>query len=330
MSEEQARDAFSIMRSDILSLYRLDWSKLWPTIENRLMHDPEFWVNGFTRQDAVDAAQVLKAVFPWEWVRRRYRDAAKKPLEVGMWDAMQADQGFPAYVLARTAIGCICKDPGWNYLITLAAACKLLKDYPKGSSLLHRIATEPGHIHQANFSSYLLRRQLLAEIEPATGSGNAKHDMAAQAGNAIFDIEMKALTSSDPARQVTHEIEEKCRKLPSALPRPVVFFVLLVETSIASNHKSWPDQLSSITPDVFERTASVSAVVVGRMFIDSAGGPIKWSFDKFVINDHAHHCVDEQSLRLVFEPNWQRLTYPLMPIVFTYNLTDKADGKTNK
>lgn len=64
MSEEQGRDAFSIVRGDILSLYRLDWSKLWPAIENRLMHDPEFWVNGFTRKEAVDAARFLKTVFP--------------------------------------------------------------------------------------------------------------------------------------------------------------------------------------------------------------------------------------------------------------------------
>lgn len=330
MSEEQCRDAFSIVRGDILSLYRLDWPKLWPAIENRLMYDPEFWINGFTRHDAMDAAKILKTAFPWEWVRRRYRNAAKKPSEVGMWDVMPADQGFPAYHLARTAIGCICKDPGWNYLITLAESCKLLKGFPKGSSLLQRIATEPGHIHQANFSGYLLQRRLLAEIEPATGSGNARHDMAVRVGDVIFDIEMKALTSSNPARQVTQEIMEKCRKLPSTPPRPVVFFVLLVETSVASDHKAWSDQLHSITPEVFERTAGVSSVVVGRMFVDSSGGPVKWSFDKFVINDRAHHRVDEPQLRLVFQPNWQRLSYPLMPIVFSYNLTDSANGTNNK
>jgi len=243
---------------------------------------------------------------------------------------MQADQGFPAYHLARTAIGCICKDPGWNFLITLAESCRLLKSYPKGSSLLQRIATEPGHIHQANFSGYLLKRQMLAEVEPATGSGNAKHDMAGRIGDVLFDVEMKTLTSSDPARQVTKEILEKCCKLPSTPRRPVVFFVLLVETSVASDHKSWPDQLNSITPDVFHHTTGVSSVVVGRMFVDSAGGPVKWSFDKFVFNKHAHHRVNEQSLRKVFEPNWQRLAYPLMPIVFSYNPTERGGGNTNK
>jgi hypothetical protein len=247
-----------------------------------------------------------------------------------MWDAMQVDQGFPAYHLARTAIGCICKDPGWNYLITLAESCKLLKSYHKGNLLLQRIATEPGHIHQANFSGYLLKRQLLDEIEPATGSGNAKHDMSARIDNVIFDIEMKALTSSDPARQVSKEIVEKCRKLPSTPRRAVVFFVLLVGTSVVNNHKTWADQLNSITPTVFENTSGVSSVVVGRMFVDSAGGPIKWSFDKFVFNEHAHHHVDEQSLRKVFEPNWQRLLYPLMPIVFSYNPTESGEAKSNK
>jgi hypothetical protein len=327
MTEEQGCNAFSILRSDILGLYRLDWPKLWPAIENRLMHDPEFWVSGFTRQDAVDAATILKSVFPWEWVRRRYRDSAKKPTEVGMWDVMQADQGFPAYLLARTAIGCVCKDPGWNYLITLAKSCKLLKGFPKGSSLLQRIAKEPGHIHQANFSEFLLQRGLLAAVEPTTGSGNAKHDMTVRAGDLALDIEMKALTSSDPARQVTREIADKCRKIPSSLPRPLVFFVLLVETSITSNHQSRPDQLNSINSDVFGQTTGVSCVVVGRIFVDSAGGPIKWGFDKFVFNEHAHHRVDEPLIRTIFEPNWQRLIYPLMPIIFTYNPTESGDKK---
>jgi hypothetical protein len=330
INDEQIRDSFCILRGDILSIYRLDWPKLWPAIENRLMHDPEFWVSGFTREDALDAITTLKTVFPWEWVRRRYRKAAKKSSEVGMWDTMEADQGFPAYVLARTAIGCICKDPGWNYLISLADSCKLLRSFPNGNSLLQRIATDPGYIHQVNFSGYLLKRNLLAYVEPATGSGNAKHDMTARVGDVIFDIEMKALTTSDPARQAKQEIEEKCRKLPLALPRPVVFFVLLVEKSQPSEHRSWPDQLNSITAEVFGQTSGVSAVVVGRMFIDSNGGPVKWSFDKFVCNPQTRLQISEPALRSVFEPNWERLAHPLLPIVFSYNLTDSTKQKTNK
>jgi hypothetical protein len=328
MSEEQGRDAFAIFRGDILSVYRLDWSKLWGAIENRLMHDPEFWVSGFTREDAVNAAKVLKDVFPWEWVRRRYREAQNMVSPVGMWDAMDADRGFPAYLLARTAIACLCKDPGWNYLISLAEGFKYLRDFPKGLPLLRKIATEAGHLHQANFSGYLLKRGLLAEIEPTTGSGNAKHDLAAFAGNLVIDIEMKALTCANAARQVSREIVEKCRKLPTKPVRPVVFFVLLVESSIGNNHKTMSDQLSSITQEVFEHTTGVSSVVVGHMFVDSVGGPVKWSFDKFLANEHALHRIDETHLRAVFEPNWQRLTYPLLPIVFSYNLRGTASGKS--
>jgi hypothetical protein len=66
------------------------------------------------------------------------------------------------------------------------------------------------------------------------------------------------------------------------------------------------------------------------MFVDSIGGPVKWSFDKFVFNVQAHHPIDEMSLRKVFEPNWQRLVYPLMPIVFSYNPAESAGGTTNK
>lgn len=329
MSDEQRRESFSILRADMLSVYRLDWPKLWPAIENRLTHDPELWLNGFTRGDASQAVALLKHVFPWEWVRRRYRDAATKPSKVGMWDSMEADQGFPAYLLARTAIGCICKDPGWNFLLTLAESCKLLRTFPKGDLLIRRIATEPGHIHQANFSAYLLKRHLLVEIEPSTGSGSAKHDMAARVESILFDIEMKALTSANPARQVAKEIAEKSRQLPSNPRRPVVFFVLLVESSFNVDSKARSNELNWITAEVFGHSTGISAAVVGRMFIDSAGGPVKWGFDKFVINEEAKSRVDDQALRKVFEPNWQKLVYPLMPIVFTFNLDTRSKPALN-
>ena|ERR1700733_9124805 len=67
-----------------------------------------------------------------------------------------------------------------------------------------------------------------------------------------------------------------------------------------------------------------SAIIVGRMFIDSAGGPIKWNFEKFLINEQAHHRVDESLLRHIFKPNWERICYPCMPIVFSYNLNAKS------
>ncbi len=324
MNSEQEQASFAIFRGDILSFYRLDWPHLWSAIENRFSYDPEFWVNGFTRQDAVRAVTILKSVFPWEWTRKRYRSAAKKSSTVGMWDEMQANEGFPAYLFARTAIGCICKDPGWNYLITLAQACHNLKNYVKGPSFLKRIAGKPGDIHHANFAGYLHQRSMLAEIEPPTGSGSATNDLAAKIGETIIDIEMKSLTSNDPARQIRQEILEKCRKLPSIPKRPIVFFVLLVEKSLAGEEKTQQQELDSITANLMADSAGVSAIVIGRMFIDSTGGPIKWNFEKFLINEQACHCVDEPLLRQIFKPNWERIYYPCMPITFSYNLKAKS------
>jgi hypothetical protein len=324
MNSEQESTSFAIIRGDILTFYRLDWPSLWLAIENRLAHDPEFWVNGFTRQDAVKAVGMLKTVFPWEWTRKRYRNAAKKPSKVGMWDEMQADHGFPAYLFARTAICCICKDPGWNYLITLAQSCNDLKNYPNGPSFLKRIASNPGDIHHANFAGYLHQRGMLSEIEPTTGSGNATNDLAAEIGGTVVDIEMKSLTSSEPARQIRQEVLDKCRKLPPLPKRPIAFFALLVEKSLAGESKTQQQQLDTITTDLMTNSAGVSAIFVGRMFVDAAGGPIKWNFEKFLVNEHAHHCVDESLLRQIFKPNWEQISYPCMPIVFSYNLNAKS------
>jgi hypothetical protein len=326
MNAEQEQASFAIFRGDILTFYRLGWSHLWSAIDNRLSYDPEFWVNGFTRQDAVRAVAVLKSIFPWEWTRKRYRSAAKNPSTVGMWNEMQADQGFPAYHFARTAIGCICKDPGWNYLITLAQSCNNLNSYPRGPSFLKRIASNPGDIHHANFAGYLHQRGMLAEIEPPTGSGSATNDLAAKIGETIVDIEMKSLTSNEPARQIGQEVLDKCRKLPALPKRPIVFFALLVEKSSAGEAKTQQQQLDSITTSLMKNTAGVSAVVVGRMFIDSAGGPIKWNFEKFLINEQAHHRVDELLLRQIFKPNWERICYPCLPFVFSYNLNAKSSS----
>ena len=324
MDAEQAQASFAIFRGDILTFYRLDWPHLWSAIENRFSHDPEFWVNGFTRQDAVRAVTTLKAVFPWAWTSKRYRNTAKNPSTVGMWDEMQADQGFPAYLFARTAIGCICKDPGWNYLITLAQSCSSLKSYPKGLSFLKRITRNPGDIHHANFAGYLYQRGMLAEIEPSTGSGNATNDLSAKIGEAIIDIEIKSLTSDEPARQLEQEILDKCRKLPSLPKRPIVFFALLVEKSSTGEAKTQQQQLDTITTSLMTNSAGISAIIVGRMFIDSAGGPIKWNFEKFLINEQALHRVDKPLLRQIFKPNWERICYPCMPIVFSYNLNAKS------
>lgn len=322
MNSEQETASFAIFRGDIHSFYHLDWRYLWDAIENRLSFDPEFWVNGFNRQEAIRAVGVLKSVFPWEWVRKRYRNYSKNSI-VGMWNEMQADQGFPAYQLARTAIGCICKDPGWNYLITLAQSCNSLKKYPKGASFLKRISKNPGDIHHANFAGYLHQRGMLAEIEPPTGSGNATNDLAVKIGEILIDIEMKSLTSMEPARQIGQEVLDKCRKLPSIPKRPIVFFALLVEKPSTGEEKTQQQQLDTFTTGLMANSTGVSAIVVGRMFIDATGGLIKWSFEKFLPNEQAHHQISEVLLRQIFKPNWERIRYPCMPIVFSYNLNDK-------
>jgi hypothetical protein len=316
---EDHETAFAIFRAETLGLHRPEWKDLWPAIENRIANDPEFWISGFTREHATRAVAVLKTVFSWEWVRRRYRQYAKEARDAGMWDDIFADQGFPAYLLARTAVGCICKDPGWNYLITLAEACRRLQTLPKGKQFLNRIAgSESGHIHQANFAGFLLQHGVLEELEPPTGSGSATHDVSARGGSTVIDIEMKAITSANASRQISREIADKCRKLPGSVSRPVVFFVLLLPTSVASNHRALADQLASITPAAFTGAAGVSALVVGQMFVEPTGGPIRWDFGKFLLNPLAARPVSEDLLRAVFQNDLRPLAYPLLPIVFTF------------
>ena len=319
-ARQQEQDAFAIFRTDVLALYRLAWNRLWFGIENRLSNDPEFSINGFAREDAVNAVDTLKNIFPWEWVRRRYRDSSDST-EVGMWEVMFADRGFPAYLLARTAIGCICKDPGWNYLITLADSCRILEQFPEGRRFRERIASnQPGYIHQTMFAAFLLKLGLLHELEPATGSGAATHDMSVKVEDLVCDIEMKTLTSIAPARQIRNEIAEKTRQIPTAGTRPLVFFVLLLETSVvAAERSSFNQKVASITEDVFGDSEGVSAAVIGQMFVDGSGGPVQWSFGKFLINERACCTVSGNLLKRIFrEPSGAR-NYPLLPIVFTFN-----------
>lgn len=114
------------------------------------------------------------------------------------------------------------------------------------------------------------------------------------------------------------------RNIQSLPKKPIVFFALLVEKSSTGEAKTQQQQLDTITTGLLKNSPGISAIVVGRMFIDSAGGPIKWNFEKFLINEQALHRVDESLLRQIFKPNWERICYPCMPIVFSYNLNVKS------
>ena len=89
------------------------WEELWQRIENRVNHDEYFRVHGFDKDQVLSGIQHLKSVFPWEWVKARYREgpfASNPPLMSDGFPPEGHNAWFPAYHLARTALGSICVD----------------------------------------------------------------------------------------------------------------------------------------------------------------------------------------------------------------------------
>ncbi len=114
-------------RNKLLEVPSTHWQYLWDHIERRITGDPFFDVLGFERSDVERVLPSIKEVFPDDWVRARYTAVGL----VGMADKFPKDSHgwFPAYHLARTAHGAICRDPAWNYLVEIGLALEKLQDF---------------------------------------------------------------------------------------------------------------------------------------------------------------------------------------------------------
>ena len=84
------------------------------------------------------------------------------------------------------------------------------------------------------------------------------------------------------------------------------------------------DYIASITEECFTSSGKFSAIVAGKMFVDSSGGELKWDFDKIILNKCALKKVTEEELHRIFVPNWKKLHYPLLPIIFTFGINNSG------
>ena len=125
---EDVRDRVLVsFRSNILTVPSASWDHLWNHIERRVEADPFFEVLGFDRETVQRVLPLIKNIFPNDWTRARYNNAGHS----GMADQFEpgTEGWFPAYHLARTAHGAICRDPGWNYLIEIGLALEVLREF---------------------------------------------------------------------------------------------------------------------------------------------------------------------------------------------------------
>ncbi len=179
-------------RSKILTVPSASWKHLWDHIERRVDADPYFEILGFEKSIVQRVLPSIREVFPYEWARARYKAAGL----TGMGDQIEPDTDgwFPAYHLARTAHGAICRDPGWNYLIEIGLALEDLREFDGVDRLKKHLTKYPGNQHHVCLAADLHKRGVLIGLEPPTGVGSATNDLLVKSGKIVFQIEVKELT----------------------------------------------------------------------------------------------------------------------------------------
>jgi len=310
-------------RPKILNVPSASWHHLWDHIEGRVEGDTFFDVLGFDRITVQRVLPLIKEIFPSDWVRARYAAASHS----GMSDQFDSglDGWFPAYHLARTAHGSICRDPGWNYLVEIGLALETLRDFEGVDRLKRQLAKSPGTQHHLCLASDLHKRGLLKGLEPLTGVGAATNDLLVGLNGNMFQVEVKEFTSQYPAKRLQREIANKVVKLPQKLEQPVVFHVVLNEKGVFDKERE-DCFFSAITELQDSLPAIISAVVAGKRFLDSKGGRIKRNIEKVVTNATAIAPIDEEYLRAVFETNYSNVEYPIYGIgsFFSFEITPSA------
>ncbi len=309
---KNVRDSVLVsFRSNILTVPSASWRHLWDHIERRVDADPFFEVLGFDRTTVQRVLPSIREIFSNDWVRARYTAAG----HTGMADQFEPgiDGWFPAYHLARTAHGAICRDPGWNYLIEIGLALEVLREFDGIDRLKRQLTKHPGTQHHVCLAADLHNRGVLIGLEPPTGVGSASNDLLVGLDEIVFQIEVKEFTSSKPANRLKKEIADKVRKLPQKPEQPVVFHVVLNEKGVF-NKKREDDFCTAITELQGSLPDQISAIVAGKRFVDSKGGRVKRDIERVVTNATAITPIDEQVLRVVFEANYFDVEYPLYGI----------------
>lgn len=309
---EVGEDVVISFRPNMLSLVASNWKDLWILIEGRLEGDRFFRVHGFSEADTRVAFCHLRQIFPGDWVRAKYK-RARGGGGVPLLSAnipQKADSWFPAVVLARTALGAICIDPGWNYLVEIGLSIQELQGYDGLDKLKGQIARSSGSQHHLCLAAELHRRGYLVSLDPTTGSGGATNDIRAKVGDNEYDIEVKEFSSEEPGDRLAREVEDKCGKMPKRPTRPVVFHAVLVERDgfDPAKEKRFFNEvvaLRGIIPD------KISAIVAGRRFVDSAGGRAKRDAEHIVLNPKALAPSNRADLETLFCRNYESIKYPM-------------------
>ncbi|HOY78695.1 MAG TPA: hypothetical protein PLH23_16035 [Hyphomonadaceae bacterium] len=304
-AEADGRVAFS-NRNEALKLPGPAWNLLWERIKDRVRYDEQFSVRGFGSEDILASIEVLRQVFPHEWVKARYARAGYS--KMGDPLPQDAPDWFPAFLFARTALGSICVDPAWNYLVEIGLAVRDLAGFAGLQRLKVQLTRSPGTQHHLCMAAELQARGLLLGLEPGTGAGATKDDLLVGAAAAPYQVELKEFRSNTPSRNFENELRLKVQTLPNEPPRPVVFHVVLSETRDLEKEreKEFTERIG-----LLEIPPQISAVVVGRRFIDSSGGRVKRDLISTRLNPNALKPANAETLADIFRPNFNELAFPV-------------------
>lgn len=316
IAPEEVRDqVFISFRSNMLGVPCNNWLELWPMIEGRHQADPYFKVQGFNSDEIQRSIRHLKTVFPAGWVKARYRKAgfSMSKLVMGAELPLESESWFPAYHLARTALGAICIDPGWNYLLEIGLSIEELQDFEGTQKLTKQLAKSPGTQHHFCLAAELFRRGLLIGLEPPTGTGSASNDLLVRINDREYEIEVKEFSSANPIRRLQKELDEKIKKMPPKPNRPLIFHVVLAD-KIPYDKETEDGFFKALTDSQIKLSPVISAVVGGRRFVDANGGRIKRDSPFKMINPDAILKSHLDDLDALFKANYKNLKYPLSGI----------------
>lgn len=302
------------LRPDMLSMRSDSWQSLWEQVEGRVVADDCFRVQGFDKIEILSAVKILRLIFPSDWIKASLKRggasatptmATELPHESEFW--------FPACHLARTALGALCVDPAWNYLIEIASAIKELEKFPGLERLKRQLTKNPGTQHHLCLAAELHSRGYLVGLEPSTGVGSASNDLLAECEGRRYAIEVKEFTSKNPVASLKKEIEKKVTQLPKYLNQPVIFHVVLRERGmgVPSKEDDFSDSIDAIRSDL---NPKISAVVFGRRFVDGAGGRVKRDVLRSIVNPSAQSQAQPQDIETLFSKNYSNISYPIFGI----------------
>lgn len=312
---EEIHRLVTSFRMDLLDFPARDWANLWTLIEGRIEGDRFFMVQGFSKDEIKIAVEQLKGLFHADWVIARFRDelGAKDEIEFAAELPTYSESRYPAQLLARTALGAICVDPGWNYLIELGLSIHELQGFAQIEELKGQVVRSSGTQHHLCLAAELYRRGLLKSLEPLTGSGSSKSDLLTSVGENQYAIEVKERSSRNPLRQLKKQLAKKARQLAEHSRMATVFHVVLIEDG--EFDKSLEDGFfGSLQELAFDMPNKISAVVAGRRFVDASGGRVKRDAEYRILNQNALVPSDEEDLKVLFKKNYESFEYPISPI----------------